>query len=50
MNWSVCGRVKGRGSNLKEQKRRESRGETMLRLEDVGKELGTEEEEPTAVK
>lgn len=50
MNWSVCGRVKGRGSNLKEQKRRESRGETMLRLEDVGKELGTEEEGPTAVK
>lgn len=42
-------RVKGCGSNLKEQKRRESGGETMLRLEDVAKE-GSEEEGPAAVK
>lgn len=42
-------RVKGCGSNLKEQKRRESGGETTLKLEDVGKELGSEEEGPTAV-
>lgn len=43
-------RVRGCGSNLKKQKRKESRGEAVLRLEDEGKELGTRKGEPMAKK
>lgn len=42
------GRVRGCVSNLKKQKRKESSGEAVLKLEGEGKELGTRKGEPMA--